>query len=114
MFHIWILHLLVVTLLLVCNDWLVRFEILADSLIDGLFTNFVIVGGLYLDHVFQIVYIVCIELGALGVSTSSSILLVYIYADISLSLGSDFQGGFVGCLHCQWPLCILLLTSGND
>lgn len=114
MLHIWILHLLVVALLLVGDDWLVRFKILADSLIYGLLANFVIVGGLHLDHVFQIVYIVCVKLGVLGVSTSSCILLMYVYTDIALSLGSDFQGCFVGCLHRKWPLCILLLTSGYD
>ena len=84
------LHLLIVVLLLLVGyNWLVRLEVFPNSLIYSLLSNFVIISGLDLDHVFQIIYIVCIELGILGVGTPTSELLMYIDPSISLSFSRD-------------------------
>ena len=78
-----------VLLLLVCYNRLVGFEVFPNSLINSLLSNFVIISSLYLNHVFQIIYIVCIELGVLRVGTSTCELLMYIDPSVSLGLRRD-------------------------
>ena len=61
-----VLHLLllvvVVLLLLVRYDWFVGLEVFTNSLVNSLLSDFVIVGRLHFNHVFQIIDVICIEL----------------------------------------------------
>lgn len=61
-----VLHLLllvvVVLLLLVRYYRLVGLEVFTNSLVNSLLADFVIVGRLHFNHVFQIIDVICIEL----------------------------------------------------
>lgn len=63
-FHL-LLLVVVVLLLLMRYYRLVRLEVFTNSLIDSLLADFVIVGRLHFNHVFQIIDVICIELRVL-------------------------------------------------
>ena len=92
--------LIVAWLPLMSYNWLIGFEVLANSLINCLLANFVIIRRLHLNHVLQIIDVRRIKLGVLRVSTPSSKLLVNINTRITrASFRSDLQRCLVGWLH---------------
>ena len=86
MFHL--LLLIKLLLLLVIYDGLVGLKVFTYSLIDCLLSNFVIIAGLDVNHVFQIIYVATVELRILriGATATASELIVYVDASIALTL----------------------------
>ncbi len=89
-------HLIIIGLLsdlrIVCDDGLVGLEIFTYSLVDGRLSQFVIVGGLHLDHVFQVgVHVARVELGVLLICAPTSKLLMNINTCIALGFRRYLQ-----------------------
>lgn len=110
------LHLLIhVLLLLVIDNRLVWFKVLANPLIYRLFSNFVIIARLDFDHVFKIVDIATIELRILriGAGPASSELLMNVDACVALGFTRDLERRLVGWLD-KTALWVLLGRSARD
>lgn len=96
-------HLVVIGLLsdlrVVCDDGLVGLEVFAYSLVDGRLSQFVIVGGLHLDHVFQVgVHVARVELGVLLICAPASKLLMNVNACIALGFRRYLQRRLVALI----------------
>ena len=74
------------------DDGLVGLEVFAYSLVDGRLSQFIIVGGLHLDHIFQVgVHVTRVELGVLLICAPASKLLVNVNTCIALRLRRYLQ-----------------------
>jgi len=91
-----LLHLVVIGLLsglrVVGDDGLVGLEVFAYSLVDGRLSQFIIVGGLHLDHVLQVgVHVARVELGVLLICAPASKLLMNVNASVALGFRRYLQ-----------------------